>query len=178
MSVNKIHTTNMFKVKNARIFRKELEDLLQGVESELRATERGFSLWIKGDFYSEKTMSEEFIDLFQKHLRDETYLLMTSTSLNNELKNQDVDLHIISPIAYKRFSLEEYGKEMQKKLYPKYMHSSVLVKHYKTKLWLEKDKKYKALKEERTRLRSYLVIEHHDGRKVRWPKEYFYEGQL
>lgn len=181
MSATKLYTTNTFTVKNARHFRKELEEIMKGKKIDLQATESGFRLWIECDFITEKpsehTLSSDMVDFFQKHLRPETFLSITSLILNQKEKEYKIDLYLISPIAYKKLSLNDYAEEIKRKLYPKFVYSNVLVKHYKTKLWLEKEKKYKALKEERTRLRSYLVIEHHDGRKVRWPKEYFHEGE-
>jgi mRNA-degrading endonuclease YafQ of YafQ-DinJ toxin-antitoxin module len=181
MTTTKIYTTNTFTVKNARHFRKELEEIMGGDKIDLQATETGFSLWVEHDFINENplehTLTNDVVDFFQKHLRPDQFLVITSLILNQEKRDQKIDLYLISPIAYKKLSLGDCAKEIKRKLYPKFVHSNVLVKHYKTKLWLEKEKKYKALKEERTRLRSYLVIEHQDGRKVRWPKEYFHEGE-
>jgi len=167
-----IYSSNFFKVKNPREFRKEFTEQIKGEESLLMPTKNGFKIWIKNLETGNRGLQTK-VDFFQKYLRENETLSITCTKIDQKNNSCDICLHVLSPIAYKMIPLENCIKEMQKKLYPKYVISQVLVKHYSTKLWIEKGREYKALKEERTRLRHYLIIEHGDGRKVKWPKEYF-----
>lgn len=179
MNLKRIYTTSVFKVKNARAFRKDLEEVIKAEKVDLKADPEGFRLWIEEAIEPEyrpgKSLDNKIISFIQKHLRSGTHLYITCTIMDSANQTSVIDLHVITPMAYKVVTIDECVSGVHKNLFPRYVNSHVVVKHYFTKQWLEKDKKYKALRQERARLRSYLIIEHEDGRKVRWPKEYFYE---
>lgn len=177
--MSKLHvcTSSAFKVKNARYFRRDLSNLIP--EEVLTPTEDGFVLWYENTFdEDESVLNKKLIELLQDHLRPGTSLNLVSTITARDSKERNIEFYIITPVAFKKTTWEEVSNTIERTLYPKYVYSSKVVNNYKTKLWIEKNKKYLALKEERTRSRVYLVIEHQDGRKVRWPKEYFYEERL
>jgi len=167
-----IYTSSVFKVKNPREFTKEYTDQMKDSNIYLIPGKTGFRLW--GSFkVTGKENLQSKISFFQKYLRNNDVLRITVIMTNEKNRDSEICVHLISSIAYKMVPLKTCMKDIQRKLYPRFVKSQVLVKNYTTKQWIEKGKEYKALKEEKTRVRVYLIIEHKDGRRVKWPKEYF-----